>query len=265
MKIEPFLRWPGGKRWLVSTYSSIFDVKFNNFYEPFLGSGTVFFHIQPERAILSDINKDLIDTYNAIKQDHEKVLHYLKQHQKHHSTTYYYRIRDSIPRSLYTKAARFIYLNRTCWNGLYRVNSVGRFNVPIGTKTNVILSSDNFEAVSHILKKAKVLCCDFETTINKAKIGDLVFVDPPYVVSHLNNGFLKYNGKLFSWSDQERLAKCLKGAKRRGVKIIGTNAYNKSVIELYKNVFSIKSLNRASVISGKKESRGKIKELLIFG
>jgi len=264
MKVKPFLKWAGGKRWLVQKYSNIFPKNFRRYFEPFLGSGAVFFYLAPQLAVLSDINKELIETFRAIQKDWRRVYHFLQIHQKKHSKNYYYLMRSKKISDPFERAARFIYLNRTCWNGLYRVNKKGEFNVPIGTKDKVIREDDRFDLVAKALKNAELLTEDFEKVIDKAQKDDLVFVDPPYTVHHSNNSFRKYNEKLFSWSDQERLVKTLKRAIKRGVKIIGTNAYHESITELYSQNFEIVLINRASNISAKKESRGKFEEIIFF-
>jgi DNA adenine methylase len=161
------------------------------------------------------------------------------------------------------RAARFIYLNRTCWNGLYRVNKKGEFNVPIGTKSSVILEGDDFELVSKALKSATITTCDFETTIDKAGRGDFIFIDPPYTVKHNLNGFIKYNENIFSWQDQVRLKKSISDAVEKGAFVLVTNANHKSIKELYKGSGEMIALNRASVIAGKSEARGTYSELAI--
>jgi len=135
----PFLKWAGGKRWLVDKHFDLLNVEFDRFIEPFLGSGAVFFRLAPEKAILCDKNSQLIDTYRAIQEDWQQVEKYIKSHHTNHNKEYYYHIRSKNFTTLVEKAAQFIYLNRTCWNGLYRVNLKGQFNVPIGTKKNVVL------------------------------------------------------------------------------------------------------------------------------
>jgi DNA adenine methylase len=135
--MEPFLKWAGGKRWLIKQCPSIFPEKYNTYIEPFLGSGSIFFFLEPKKAILSDINKDLINAYKIIKNTPDELYDILKEYHANHSKEFYYNIRDSEFSDDIHRAARFIYLNRTCWNGLYRVNRKGKFNVPIGTKTNV--------------------------------------------------------------------------------------------------------------------------------
>jgi DNA adenine methylase len=261
--IIPFLKWAGGKRWLIKNHPNIFPTNYNTFIEPFVGGGSVYFHLCPDKAIISDLNSDLINTYESIKNDWKYLFSLLKIHHRKHNPDYYYKIRDSNYSDIYKKAARFIYLNRTCWNGLYRVNLNGKYNVPVGTKTNVILSSDNFKLISDQLKDTKILNSDFESIVKISKKGDLLFADPPYTVQHNNNGFLKYNEKLFHWNDQVRLRDSLVEAKRRGVKIIVTNADHPCIHELYKDDFEMFPLKRISKIAAKSEFRNPCNELII--
>ncbi len=175
-RCAPFLKWAGGKRWLIARHAMIFPDTFNRYIEPFLGSGSVFFKLQPQKAILSDINEELMDTYRAIKADWRKVFKKLQKHHEHFNKNYYYKIRRSQPQNIYDKAARLIFLNRTCWNGLYRVNLKGEFNVPLGTKTAVVREEDDFENIGKILNNATLKDGDFEAIINQAKKDDLIFV-----------------------------------------------------------------------------------------
>ncbi|NOX26728.1 MAG: Dam family site-specific DNA-(adenine-N6)-methyltransferase [Gammaproteobacteria bacterium] len=261
-ELSPFLKWAGGKRWLTRGYPELFPEKCNRYIEPFLGSGAVFFQLLPKNSILADKNKELIDTYKAIKDNQKLVQRYLAKHHKNHSKDYYYKIRSSATRSIYSRAARFIYLNRTCWNALYRVNLNGQFNVPIGSKTSVLLSSDNFESTAGALKRAKLMHSDFESIINKSREGDFLFVDPPYTVKHNLNGFVKYNEKIFSWDDQIRLRDSLVSASNRGAQILLTNADHESIREIYKNVFNLERLERKSVIAASSIHRIKTSELI---
>jgi DNA adenine methylase len=262
---RPFLKWAGGKRWFVARYLDILPTRFDRYIEPFLGSGALFFALNPTKAILSDLNVDLIQTYLAIQKDWKRVVEVLANYQRAHSSEFYYTVRSSQPRSLHGRAARLIYLNRTCWNGLYRVNVRGQFNVPMGTKQSVVLDSDDFYRTSMWLKRASLLACDFESVISRARRGDLVFADPPYVTAHSQNGFLKYNEKLFSWDDQVRLMECLLKAKRRGARIVATNADTPSVRKLYGGWFSIRTVTRSSVIAASSLRRGTTSELVITG
>jgi DNA adenine methylase len=264
-EITPFLKWPGGKRWFIQNYSHLLPTQFNKYYEPFLGGGAVFFYLQPKEALLSDINPELIATYKGIQENWKSIKRSLQYRQRLHSEDYYYKVRDRNQTQLLQTASRMIYLNRTCFNGIYRVNLDGQFNVPIGTKTNVYLDSDNFEKVSELLQNADFQICDFEKTINKAKINDLVFADPPYTVRHNLNGFVKYNETLFSWDDQLRLAETLISAKERGVKIVSTNANHTSIRNLYtKKGFTLKTVSRYSSIAATGNSRKQFEELVIL-
>ena len=261
----PFLKWPGGKRWLVTRYTDIFPSSYNHYIEPFLGGGAAFFKLQPKKSILSDINKELIETYIAIKKDWKEVLSKLKEYQKRHNREYYYKIRKSKPRTMTSRASRFIYFNRTCWKGLNRVNLSGIFKVPIGTKTQVLTTEDDFEEISRLLRKAQLKHSDFEPIIDLAKEGDLIFADPPYSAKQSNNGFIKYNDKLFNWEDQVRLRDSLLRAKRRGANILVTNSAHDSVCELFSRDFEIGYLTRYSLIAGDPSKRKPCRELLIKG
>ena len=263
-KVKPFLKWAGGKRWLVSQHSDLLPKSFNRYIEPFLGSGAVFFHLCPKLAILGDYNAELIDTYKAIKENWRLVYRYLRGHRSRHSREYYYKARSFRPVSLASRAARFIYLNRTSWNGLYRVNLAGSFNVPIGTKSSVIFEGDRFDLISAALQNANLVPADFETLINIAEEGDLIFADPPYTVQHNNNSFIKYNEKLFSWADQERLSRALKRAKERRAIIVSTNANHNCIRDLYESTFETLVVSRNSLISSKVCSRTKFEELIIL-
>tara|TARA_Y100000813_G_scaffold194444_1_gene174828 strand:- start:500 stop:1312 length:813 start_codon:yes stop_codon:yes gene_type:complete len=259
----PFIKWAGGKRWLMNSHRDLFPNDFNRYYEPFLGGGASFFALSPKKASLTDINADLIGTYTAIRDDWQCVHRYLKAHQEQHSKEHYYLVRASQPSCIYSKAARFLYLNRTCWNGLYRVNLKGEFNVPIGTKTSVLMDTDDFEGISMALKNISIYKCDFEIAINRSREGDLVFADPPYTVKHNNNGFLKYNEHIFSWEDQVRLRDALRRAVDRGVKVVVTNANHESIRALYNDFGRFTTVGRASVLSANAAYRAPVEELVV--
>lgn len=259
----PFLKWAGGKRWLVEKHSSLLSTNYKGYIEPFLGSGATFFSLQPQNSILCDKNKQLIETYQAIKDDWSLITKLLLAHNKKHSKDYYYEVRSKKFRSTHSRAAQFIYLNRTCWNGLYRVNLAGQFNVPIGTKKSAILDTDDFEKVAKLLNNATLLHGDFEQAISLAEKDDFVFVDPPYTVKHNYNGFVKYNESIFSWEDQVRLKDCVVKAISRGAQVLVTNAHHDSIRELYKGIGEHISLNRSSVIAGKATARGTYEEVAI--
>jgi DNA adenine methylase len=260
----PFLKWPGGKRWFVAEHAHLLPTTYERYIEPFLGSGAVYFHLEPRKALLGDANEDLVETYRAIKKDPAGVERHLRRHHRDHDAEYYYAVRDGLMRTGVTRAARFVYLNRTCFNGIYRVNLQGKFNVPVGTKTAVVLDTDDFHATARLLRRAAIRDGDFEPLIDAAEGGDLVFADPPYTVRHNNNGFVKYNETLFSWSDQERLARALVRAARRGAKVVATNAAHDEVRSLYPQpTFFLTEVERYSAISSDSASRRAYREVVI--
>jgi len=260
----PFLKWAGGKRWLTGLVAPlpVFEGT-GTYYEPFLGSGAMYFHWQPATAVLSDTNAALVETYSAIKQDYARVTLHLGRHAALHDEEYYYSLRSKVCRNEFTRAAKFIYLNRTCWNGLYRVNRQGVFNVPKGSKDAVELDTDDFASVAKTLQRATIVRSDFEVQIEKAVAGDVVFADPPYTVRHQHNGFVKYNEELFNWDDQIRLRDSLLRAKKRGVLVLLTNADHESIRDLYSPEFQIDEIARFSAISSSASTRGNYAELLI--
>ena len=264
MSLTPFLKWPGGKRWFVTHYTELLPTQFNRYFEPFLGGGSVFFHLRPDCPILADCNGELIDLYKAVAWRRKELESLLREHEEQHGKRHYYHVRSTIPADSVGRAARTLYLNRTCFNGIYRVNLAGEFNVPKGTKTAVLLDTDNFAAAASLLRRAQLLESDFEPIIDQAKAGDLVFADPPYTVRHNNNGFVKYNETLFSWADQERLAAALTRAARRGAKIVATNAAHSELRSLYPQPsFRSTVVKRYSSISSTNSSRRSYCELVI--
>lgn len=260
---EPFLKWPGGKRWLVQQHDTFFPSSYRRYLEPFLGGGSVFFHLLPARAVLSDTNAELINAYECLQQQPALIDRRLRSLQKQHSNQLYYRIRAMRPTNAIERAVRFIYLNRTCFNGIYRVNRNGDFNVPIGSKDLVEYPEGYLQTIADCLSKASPQVADFEETINRAGKGDFVFVDPPYTVMHNNNNFIKYNARLFSWSDQLRLASAIKRAATRGAEIMLSNADHHSIHELYRDFGNHHRIDRSSVLAAEALHRCKTTELLI--
>jgi DNA adenine methylase len=254
--IKPFLKWAGGKRWLTSADVLPDMNKYSRYIEPFLGGGAVFFHLQPAKALLSDVNVELMHLYSVIRDRPTDFRLAMLEHQQLHSYEHYYQMRSGRPSESIARAARFLYLNRTCWNGLYRVNRNGDFNVPIGTKDSVLFADDDFNYVAEVLSRAELLCSDFESVISMAGVGDLLFVDPPYTVRHNLNGFLKYNENMFSWADQIRLSESVRAAACRGASVIVTNANHDSVRELYAGDFEHRELTRVSVLAANSLKRG---------
>lgn len=261
--VVPFLKWAGGKRWFAERYLNLIPNNYTRYVEPFLGSGAMFFALRPREALISDLNPDLINCYCTIRDAPGNVAALLVEHHRLHNKAYYYETRSAKPEEAVERAAWFIYLNRTCWNGLYRVNRQNEFNVPIGTKTSVILPNDDFFAVSRLLSNADILYQDFETTLDATRKGDFVFVDPPYTVKHNLNGFLKYNDKIFSWADQIRLRDAVVRAAERGAMVLVTNANHSSIREIYTGVGRQQVVERASVLAASAAHRSPTEELVI--
>ena len=261
--LKPFLRWAGGKRWLFESGQFSLPNFKGRYIEPFLGGGAVFFKVQPTNALLSDTNGRLIELYTIVRDAWEKFERLLRQHATAHSKYYYYETRLKRFHSPVKRAAQLMYLNRVCWNGLYRENKKGEFNVPIGTKQMVIFPDDDFEAWSKALKGTTLVQQDFEIAIDAAERGDFLFIDPPYTVRHNMNGFVRYNQHIFAWGDQIRLRDALGRAVDRGVKFAMTNADHKSVRGLYNGFGQHTQLARSSVIAGNSSYRSLSTELLI--
>lgn len=259
--IKPFLRWAGGKSWLVKHLDSIIgEQKFNNYHEPFLGGGAVFFYLNHTgTSFLSDLNAELINTYVAIKESPDSVINYLQNYKN--TSDDYYEIRNSHPTIASEIAARFIYLNQTSYNGLYRVNAKGEYNVPYGNRAKHFLEEDKLRAASQKLRSADLGVGDFENVKKNIAQGDLVFLDPPYTVSHNHNGFIKYNKNLFSLDDQYRLRALIDVIKENRAYYILTNAAHKTIFDIfYQKTDKCYELSRASLIGGEKAIRGQIQE-----
>ena len=205
-----------------------------------------------------------MNLYSCIQEDHRRVYSRLETHAKYHCNNYYYAVRSKKYRDPFSRAAQLLYLNRTCWNGLYRENLKGEFNVPRGTKDTVLFEDDDFATISKRLANAKITSSDFEKVITQTRRGDFVFVDPPYTVRHNANGFIKYNESIFSWNDQVRLASALKKVSDSGASYLITNAYHSSIVELYSDFATIVPAERASVLSADSRHRGRVKEAIIL-
>lgn len=249
---------------MIANYRHIFPAAYNHYFEPFLGGGSAFFALMPQQATISDINGELVNTYRVMARNPAQLREQLTQHQEHHSVAHYYAVRANVPNDVIERAARFLYLNRTCFNGMYRVNRLGEFNVPIGTKQQFIDDVAHFEEYSEALHNVHIWKQDFVDTIRGAANGDLVFADPPYTIAHNQNAFIKYNEKLFSWRDQKRLLNALIRARDRGAIILATNAYYPALQQMYEdNHFYTQALHRFSSISGLADGRGTQEELLV--
>ncbi len=260
---KPFLRWAGGKSWLIKHLSSFIPQSgYNRYHEPFLGGGSIFFHLKPNRAFLSDLNQDLIETYSQIKNNVSSVIDELKKFEN--TEECYYQLRQAQFEDNAANAARFIFLNQTSFNGIYRVNLKGEYNVPYGYRNKDFIDEKNLLLASRSLKNCTLLYNDFTDSLANIKKNDLVFIDPPYTVTHNNNGFIKYNKNLFDLDSQFRLSKYIDEIKQRDAYYILTNAAHEEIEKIfYKDGDKVLKLNRASLIGGKNAHRGQYSELIV--
>ena len=261
-KCTPFLRWAGGKRWILKQLHNYLPINgFNQYHEPFIGGGSIFFHLQPEKAFISDLNKELINAYTAVQQDVELVISFLKGFKNIEED--YYQIRSIKFCDFFQEAARFIYLNQTSFNGIYRVNLSGEYNVPYGKRHNFKFNYDNLRKVSKNIKNTSFSSGDFSEAIQNIKKGDLVFLDPPYTVTHNSNGFIQYNQKIFSLSEQYKLSEMIDKIKDIGAYYILTNAAHPEVKSIFQKDDPVFEVNRSSTIGGIGSKRGKYAELIM--
>ena len=263
--LSPFLKWPGGKRWAAQQIAEVIRRKLlGAYWEPFLGGGAIFFLLRPSRAILSDVNPDLMNTYRVVRDSPDEVIRVLDGFRVSKKT--YYRIRASVPPDRVVRAARFLYLNRTAFGGMYRLNRQGGFNVPYGggdRTPNILLQTGLLKNSSNALQSAELKESDFEVALKSAKTGDVVYCDPTYTVTHDHNGFVRYNEQNFSWTDQERLARAAVQARRRGVSIIVSNAHHEEIKKLYQFA-TLRTLTRQSTLSADPLKRRTVHEYLII-
>lgn len=254
---EPFLRWAGGKRWLAKKLSpflhqTLMETK-GTYFEPFLGAGAMFFCLAPPKSYLSDINHELIQTYITVGKSWREVETVMKKWKV--TSEQYYQIRAYKPRTEINKAARFIWLNRVCYGGLYRVNKNNGFNVPFGggSRTPQILYRNEILKKAALImnfsnssRKVRIEASDFEKIINESKSGDLIYCDPTY--SNVGRGqFDRYGSVIFDWNDQLRLALVAQKAYDRGVTVLISNGYFPELIELYPNAYRIKQSKQKTI------------------
>lgn len=264
--VKPFLRWAGGKTWLVNKIHDYLPSTFNDYHEPFLGGGSIFFYLKSkgyisQSAYLSDLNCNLVETYRVIRDEPRQVIELLSSFEN--NSDFYYQVRKAKYDSPIERSAQFIYLNRTSFNGIYRVNRKGEYNVPFGYRNLVMpFDFDNLLATSNLLVNTILERHDFMDTLDDVKPNDLVFLDPPYTVAHENNGFVKYNQKIFAWEDQERLLSYIYKLNEIGAYYIMTNAAHHSIENLYKKAGVQSKLTRASLIGGKGAIRASYNEFI---
>lgn len=267
--VKPFLKWAGGKRQILKHLLKLLppDIKQRTYREPFLGGGSLFFALQPSKAILSDANPHLIMAYESVRDCPDLIYNYLLEHRRKDCEKYYYQIRE-----LYNKkrnsgdsvaqAARFIYMNKTCYNGIFRVNQKGIFNVPYGRHdTTSIPTIDQLKKVSAALQSKKILTSSFEDALDLAEKGDFIYLDPPYPPKNGTSCFNHYTCDKFSEKDQEKLADMVRRLEAAGCFLMVSNGNSEKILELYKGL-NIHTLSVTRFITCKK-IRDKVQELVI--
>ncbi len=271
---KPFVKWAGGKRQLIPILNENLPETFGTYFEPFLGGGALLFHMLNERNeqkfSISDLNSDLVLSYITIRDRVNDLISSLKNHEKNYqkdSKFYYYSIRGSNPRSQIEKTSRLLFLNRTCFNGLYRVNSKGKFNVPLGKYTNPnIVNGENLHSVSNVLQSSKVSinCRDFEAVLRDAKKGDLVYFDPPYQPVSDTANFTSYTNKDFTYDDLSRLANLCMKLDVTGCNVLLSNSNSKEVADMFsKKPWKISKIQANRSINSNSKKRTGHYELLI--
>lgn len=269
-RARPFLKWAGGKGRLLEQFEPLFPARIDGYVEPFAGSAAVFFHLcdrgRPHRAVLADCNEELLVCYRAIRDHVEAVIDRLAGHRDRHGRDHYYRVRRLRPPDLSPeeRAARLIYLNRTCYNGLYRENSRGEFNVPIGRYANPrILDADNLRQVSRTLRGVDLLHEPFDHAPRFCRRGDFVYLDPPYQPVSATARFTSYTAGSFRPEDQERLAATYAELDRMGCRLMLSNSDTPLIRRLYRK-FDIRRVRAARAINSRADRRGPVRELVIL-
>jgi DNA adenine methylase len=274
-KPKPFVKWVGGKRQLIKQFRDMglyppegFDPNKHSYFEPFVGGGAVFFDLLPQKAYLSDMNFDLVTTYNIIKDDVEALIGSLKKHV--HTKEYFLEVRAQKVSTLTPLqiASRFIYLNRTCFNGMYRVNSKGEFNVPFGDNKNpLICDEDNLRKVSKALQNVEITHQDYKEVIKKAKKGDFVYFDPPYHPMSATASFTSYTKESFGAKEQVELRDTFLKLHKKGCFVMLSNSNADFINEIYGELQShgikVHKVEANRAINSKGDGRGKVKEVLV--
>jgi DNA adenine methylase len=264
------VKWAGGKSQLLPQFLSLYPEQgsVGRYLEPFLGSGAVFFHVQgllrPSHAVLTDTNAELIDTFLAVRDEVDVLIELLRQHQAQHGESYYYEVRSQTPQARAERAARLIYLNKTGFNGLYRVNSRGLFNVPFGRHVNPTACDEALlRAASAALQKAKLHARDFRDLSSLARKGDFIYFDPPYQPLSKTSYFTSYTSGSFGEQDQRDLADLYAKLDRRGCLLMLSNSDAPLIRELYSD-FRIHRVSARRMINSDAKKRGPVSEVVVL-
>lgn len=261
--VRPPIKWAGGKTQLLSQFQSLFPSKFTYYLEPFLGGGAVFFHLQPHKAYLSDNNSELINFYIIVRDNLELLVKDLKKHVN--EKDYFYKVRKLNPTSISSveRASRFLFLNKTAFNGLYRVNSKGGFNAPFGYYDNPkILDIDNLHAVSLLLQGVSIRKADFGEVLDFAEEDSFIYMDPPYVPLSDTANFTGYTANSFNLNDQKRLADVFRKLDNKGCLVMLSNSNTQIVRDLYEG-YNISEVQARRAINSRGDKRGPITELVV--
>jgi DNA adenine methylase len=262
---KPFIKWVGGKSKLIPQIAPYIPQEFGTYYEPFLGGGAMFFHLQPKRAVLSDTNEELVNAYQEVRDNCGVLIKRLYEHEQQHSSDYYYTIREKSPEELSDtgRAARFIYLNKTCFNGLYRENKSGKFNVPVGKqKTPWTVDEDGLWAASEALQSAEILGRSFRHLPSPSS-GDFVYFDPPYQPVSKTSDFVGYTKDGFGKDDQIALRNLFGELAGNGVSVMLSNSGHPFIREIYAQ-WTIVEISAARSINSVAAKRGKVGEFLVM-
>lgn len=271
--MHPFVKWAGGKKQLLDKLHSLMPKTYNRYFEPFIGGGALLFSVAPKDFVINDFNSELIQAYFCFtnETDFKKLLEALDFHQMHHSEEHYYDVRNMDKKSdflflpIYERAARMIYLNKSCFNGLYRVNSKGYFNVPSGRKKTVnCYEQENLKEISTFFSssKFKIFNGDFQDAISEVKAGDFVYFDPPYDTWESKDSFTSYAKNPFGKEEQKRLANVYKELSEKGAYVMLSNHNTEFIRELYKE-FNIHVVEAKRMINSKASGRGNVEEVII--
>ncbi len=261
---KPFLKWAGGKSQIISDLLKFFPVKFGKYIEPFIGGGALYFSLNHSDCIISDLNEELITTYKQVKGNVHEIISILNTYKS--SEEFYYKIRASSPEKLseVERAARLIYLNKTCFNGLYRVNKKGEFNVPFGKRNGLFYNSENLLNASEYLKNTQIFHLDYKDILNKfAKDGDFIFLDPPYQPVGKYSDFKRYTKEFFYEKDQVELASLFTELTNNGCYVMLTNSDHPLILDLYKD-FHIEIIETKRLISSNPNTRTG-KDIIVLG
>lgn len=262
--IRPFLKWAGGKTQLLPELLKYTPDKFNNYIEPFIGGGAMFFNLNPDKAIISDSNEELIITYESVRDNVEGVIDVLQTYRNEEHFFYKIRSLDSVKLSKAERAARLIYLNKTCFNGLYRVNKKGEFNVPYGKKSGNFINREQLRDASEFLRNTTIVYSDYLDVLRKnAKKNDFIFLDPPYYPVGKYSDFQRYTKEFFYHDDHVSLKEEFDRLVKIGCFVLLTNSDHPAIIDLYKD-YEIRIVETKRLISSNPETR-KGRDIIVIG